>query len=123
MGRPGARALTVWRKLARARPLPPAPGPTIVCHSPLLRRHELRRTRTPRCVMRNIMIASYRDRHEGEQARGFLADAGIGSLLHSEPAARPEPMMSDSQVRLFVREDDADRARALLDDANGMVFG
>jgi hypothetical protein len=72
--------------------------------------------------MRNIMIASYTHRHEGEQARGYLADSGIGSLLHSEPAALPEPMR-DAPVRLFVREDDADRARALLADANDLVFG
>jgi hypothetical protein len=74
--------------------------------------------------MQNIMIASYRFRHEGEQARGYLADAGIGSLLHTDDAALLEPMVADADpVRLFVRADNAERARALLDDADDLVFG
>ena len=83
--------------------------------------------------MRTIVVASYRFRHEGEQARGYLADAGIGSLLHTDDGVRPLPARRlgdeyehDSRVdavQLFVRADDAARARALLDDADDLVFG
>jgi hypothetical protein len=73
--------------------------------------------------MQNIMIASYRYQREGEQARGYLADAGIGSLLHADQRSRPEPVTDRAPVRLFVRAEDADRARALLDDAEDLVFG
>jgi hypothetical protein len=79
--------------------------------------------------MRTIVVASYRFRHEGEQARGYLADAGIGSLLHTDDGVRPradndyERTSRLDAVQLFVRADDAARARALLDDAGDLVFG
>ena len=71
--------------------------------------------------MRTIMIASYHHPREGEQARGHLADAGIDSLLHADRAdVRPE--REAEPIRLFVRAQDADRARALLDDADDLGF-
>ncbi len=74
--------------------------------------------------MKNIQIASFHYRHEGEQARGYLADAGIGSLLHGDAgSAASGASVPAARVRVFVREDDADRARALLDDADDLVFG
>ena len=73
--------------------------------------------------MRNIMIASYRVSREGEQARGHLADAGIDSLLHPDDVAARALTLVDDRIRLFVRAEDADRARALLDNADDIQFG
>jgi hypothetical protein len=72
--------------------------------------------------MKNVQIASFHFHRDGEQARGYLADAGIGSLLHSDAGQSTNGPRVD-RVRLFVREGDADRARALLSDADDLVFG
>ncbi len=72
--------------------------------------------------MNNVLVATYRYRHEGELARGFLADVGIRGVLAADAAAERQDARAQS-VQLFVRADDAERARTILTDSYDIAFG
>jgi hypothetical protein len=63
-----------------------------------------------------VTVATFRYRHEGELARGYLTDAGIASILSSDDAGLMRPdVISMHPVRLMVDAGDAERAREVLD--------
>jgi hypothetical protein len=63
--------------------------------------------------MNNVLVATYRYRHEGELARGFLADAGISGILANQVNGERRESHAE-RVHLFVRAEEADRARDIL---------
>ena len=73
--------------------------------------------------MNNVLVATYRYRHEGELARGFLADAGIGGVLAAPGGANARREATAQAVQLFVRADEAERARSILTDTYDIAFG
>jgi hypothetical protein len=67
-----------------------------------------------------VVLRRYRWRHEAEVALGLLEDAGIGALILADDAGGalggiglPSGQLP---VRLLVREEDLDGARAVLPD-------
>ena len=72
--------------------------------------------------MNNVLVATYRYRHEGELARGFLADVGIRGVLAAD-AGDHRPDVRVNHVQLFVRADEAERARNILTDGYDVAFG
>ena len=72
--------------------------------------------------MNNVLVATYRYRHEGELARGFLADVGIRGILAADVADHRPDMRAD-HIQLFVRADEAERARTILTDGYEIAFG
>ena len=71
--------------------------------------------------MNNVLVATYRYRHEGELARGFLADGGIRGVLAADSTARQHAR--DESVKLFVHAADAERARTMLTDDYDLTLG
>lgn len=64
------------------------------------------------------IVARFGYRHEGELAKGFLDDAGIDSMLYVDDALGIEAGMAFvNKARLVVHNDDADRAREVLQTA------
>ncbi len=59
-----------------------------------------------------VVIARLSYRHEGEFAKGFLDQAGIPSQLAVDDAGGHVTFTND--VRLVVREEDAEEAREVL---------
>lgn len=65
-----------------------------------------------------VVLATFNRRYEAEIARGFLDDAGIDSVSSADDAGGADVGLSFSrQVRLLVREEDAERARGVLESA------
>jgi hypothetical protein len=64
---------------------------------------------------RLVTIAHFTYRHDGEFAQGFLTDAGIPSQLSVDDAGGH--VMVTNQASLTVREEDAEEARRILEDA------
>jgi hypothetical protein len=71
-------------------------------------------------MMRTVMVAAFRYRHEGEFARATLESVGIPCVLVADDGGgmRPE-IMGVNPVRLFVAEADEAEARELLESGNG----
>jgi hypothetical protein len=73
--------------------------------------------------MNNVVIATFRHRHEGQLAQGFLSDAGIRSVITADNVAALRPDLSiNSLVRVLVRVQDAERARMILANTEEVAF-
>ena len=73
--------------------------------------------------MNNVVIATFRHRHEGETAQSFLSDAGIRSVMSADDVrGRRRDVLSASLVRVIVRVQDAERARSILANTADVAF-
>lgn len=64
-----------------------------------------------------VVVAEYGSRHEAELAKSYLDGAGIPSVLSVDDSGGAFAGMSFSApARVLVRAEDADRARAALED-------
>ncbi len=65
---------------------------------------------------RDVPIAEYLYRHEAEFAAGFLEDAKIPFRLQTDDAGGAESFMAGVRpARLWVRPEDVERARDILE--------
>lgn len=65
-----------------------------------------------------VVVARFYYRHEAEFAQSYLDDAEIESAIFADDAGGMEVALSFSNsVRLLVRPEDADEARAVLEAA------
>ncbi len=65
---------------------------------------------------RDVLIAEFVNRHEAEFGAGFLADAGIPFRLQADDAGGAYGGMTfTSSARIWVRPQDAEKARELLE--------
>ncbi|HUF68095.1 MAG TPA: DUF2007 domain-containing protein [Longimicrobiales bacterium] len=63
-------------------------------------------------------VARFNRRHEAETAQGFLADAGIGSMISADDGGGMDLGLSLTRsARLLVRSEDEASARLVLEDA------
>ena len=60
----------------------------------------------------DVLIAEYVYRHEAEFSAGFLADAGIPFRVQADDAGG---MNFTSAARIWVRSEDAEKAREILE--------
>lgn len=68
--------------------------------------------------MRLVPAAFFGSRPEAELARALLDDAGIPATVESDDAGGMYPSMANvGGVRLLVREEDLEDARAVLEDS------
>jgi len=67
-----------------------------------------------------ICIRKYNNRIEAEIARGLLEANNIPAVVAADDAGgmRPHLLLGDAAVRLTVREEDAEKARQLLEDTD-----
>lgn len=73
--------------------------------------------------MNNVVVATFRYRHEGQLAQGFLADAGIRSVISADDVAALRPDLSIAgMIRVLVRAQDAERARMVLATTEEVAF-
>jgi hypothetical protein len=72
--------------------------------------------------MNNVVIATFRHRHEGELARSFLSDAGIRSVMSADEVHARRDVIAASLVRVIVRVQDAERARSILANTADVAF-
>lgn len=63
------------------------------------------------------VAARFRYRHDAEFAQGFLADAGIESVLVTDDAGGAMAGLGFNQPRLVVRADDLEKAQEALREA------
>lgn len=59
-------------------------------------------------------VATVPTRSEGELVRARLESAGISASVHGDDAGGLYPNLSQSGVRVLVREEDLDEAQAVL---------
>lgn len=64
-------------------------------------------------------VATVTSRSEAELIRARLESAGIAASVHSDDAGGQYPNLSQSGVRILVREDDLEEAEAVLADQPG----
>lgn len=64
---------------------------------------------------RDVLIAEYQYRHEAEFGAGFLTDAEIPFLLEADDAGGAYGVIFTHSARIWVRSQDADQARELLE--------
>jgi hypothetical protein len=72
--------------------------------------------------MNNVVIATFRHRHEGELARSFLSDAGIRCVMSPDDVHARRDALAASLVRVIVRVQDAERARSILANTSDVAF-
>lgn len=74
-----------------------------------------------------MVVATFHHRHEAELARGYLADAGIESVLSVDDGGgafgMPLTFTLSSFATVRVREEDAERAREVLERAGILEEG
>jgi hypothetical protein len=63
------------------------------------------------------VVARFTYRHDAELAQGFLADAGIESVLVTDDAGGAMAGLGFTQPRIIVRADDVEAARTALREA------
>jgi len=66
-----------------------------------------------------VSVGEYRYRHEAEFAAGFLADAGIPYRLQIDDAGGDLGLTLGRPAIIWVRTEDAERAREALDTGSG----
>lgn len=65
-----------------------------------------------------VEVARFNRRHEAETAQGFLADAGIGSMISADDGGGMDLGLGLTRsARLVVRTEDEASARLVLEDA------
>jgi hypothetical protein len=69
--------------------------------------------------LEQVVVAEFRYRHEAEFAAGFLTDAGIPFRLQIDDAGGDLGLTLGKAARVWVRADDAERARDVLDTGSG----
>jgi Putative prokaryotic signal transducing protein len=64
-----------------------------------------------------VRVAAYSSQSEAEMAAGLLESASVGSMLRSDSAGGMEPPVAfvTGGYQVWVGEEDAETARALLD--------
>lgn len=62
------------------------------------------------------IIRTFLNRHEAEMAQGLLNESGITSIILADDAGgyRPHLSLSMGNVKLLVKKDDFDNAKAIL---------
>lgn len=69
-------------------------------------------------------VARFNRRHEAETAQGYLADAGIESMISADDAGGADLGLSLTRLaKLLVRFEDEERARQVLIDAGVIEEG
>jgi predicted Fe-Mo cluster-binding NifX family protein len=69
-----------------------------------------------------VVVAAFGQRYEAETAAGFLKDEGILAAIFADDGGGSYPVMGSAGVRVVVPEEDAKRAREVLNEA-GMLEG
>jgi hypothetical protein len=69
------------------------------------------------------IVAKFNNRQEAELAKGYLDDAAVESIVTVDDAGGNLGLTLDYEAFLFVRTDDAARAREVLRDAGVLEEG